>query len=130
MQVTEIKDPEGSIRSCCDQPPAKYFCKKVLAVDLTDVIYKFCRWYLYSKCEASANRNEIWICGSTSMLSFVSSECCCLILQVLHITLLSFSSQIKSVHCYLLSIPLYLTPDWSKTWNKGFSKGVRILLKS
>ena len=38
--------------------------KKKYGVDLPDVMYNFCRCYLYSKCEASANRNEIWICGS------------------------------------------------------------------
>lgn len=61
------------------------------------------------------------------MLSFFSRECCYLILQVLHITLLSFSDQIKSVQCYLLIVLLGLTPGWSETWEKGFSKGVRVL---
>lgn len=115
MQVTEIKDREGSIRSCRDQRPAKYFCEKVFRVDLPDVMYKFCKWYLHSKCEASANRNEIWICGSTSLLSFFSSECCCLILQVLHITLLSFSYQI-------IGILLGLTPRLVEDMEEGIFK--------
>lgn len=45
-------------------------------------------------------------------------------------TLPSTWSQISSVHGYLLIIFLRLTPDWSETRKRGFSKGMRVLLKS
>lgn len=49
---------------------------------------------------------------------------------VLIFTIPSTWPQISSVYGYLLIILLVLTPDWSETRKRRFSKDMRVLLKS